>query len=238
MGGGTAGVRGCAAGASNMIPKLRHLVAEVDAALDIYLAGRTGQQFNKVAFILADDCCELASKLYLITRNPNWSDDTRADKTKGRPRFKNFPAFTGEVQAACPATAGLLIRIQARRERRNGFFHSAHLLDLTLQSHDVNEALRDLLEYGAQLFGADWAEEVKGTGNLETAEVLLRLDHHSRADPRIGPKVSDLFAKLKRTDKQTTKGCEVTHHPDDHHLRLAVRNGGKELRDKLAALLP
>ena len=231
MGGGAAGVRECTAGACRMIAKLRHLVAEVDAALDIWLAGRTGQQFNKVAFILADDCCELASKLYLITRNANWSDD------QANGRFKPFKTVTTEVRVACPAVADILNRVEARRIRRNGFFHSAHLLDLTLQSHDVNEALRDLLEYGALLFGADWTEEVKGTGNLETAEVLLRLDHQSRADPRIGPKVSDVFAKLKRTEKQTTKGCEVTHHPDDHHLRLAIRNGGKELRDKLAALL-
>jgi hypothetical protein len=214
-----------------MIPKLRHLVAEVDAALDIYLAGRTGQQFNKVAYILADDCCELASKLYLITENPAWSD------AQANSRFKSFKTVTAEVRAACPAANDLTRRIEARRERRNGFFHSAQLLDLTLQSHDVNEALRDILDYGALLFGDEWVEEVKGTGNLETAEVLLRLDCRSYADPTIGPKVSAIFAKRKRTEKQKANGCEVTHHPEDHHLRLAIRNGGKELRDQLAALL-
>ncbi|MBL9069064.1 MAG: hypothetical protein JNM03_03655 [Sphingopyxis sp.] len=212
--------------------KLRNLVAEVDAALDIYLAGRTGRQFNKVAFILADDCCELASKLYLIMQNPGWSD------AQGNGRFKSFRTVTSEVRAALPATATILARIEARRVRRNGFFHSADLLDLTLQSHDVNDAMRDMLDYGALLFGQDWADEVTGTGNMETAEVILRLDCAARADPRIGPKVSDVFAKRKRTEKQKAKGCEVTHHPEDHHLRLAIRNGGKELRDQLAALLP
>ena len=76
--------------------KLRHLVAEVDAALDIYLAGRTGQQFNKVAFILADDCCELASKLYLITLSPAWSD------ARANGGFKSFKNVTAEVRAARP----------------------------------------------------------------------------------------------------------------------------------------
>ena len=87
-----------------------------------------------------------------------------------------------------------------------------------------------MLDYGALLFGQDWADEVTGTGNMETAEVILRLDCAARADPRIGPKVSDVFAKRKRTEKQKAKGCEVTHHPEDHHLRLAIRNGGKEPR--------
>lgn len=217
--------------------KLRHLVAEVDAALDIYLAGRTGQQFNKVAFILADDCCELASKLFLITQNPAWDDDKRPDKTVGRPRWKNFKEVTAEVRAACPAAADVIARIEARRDRRNGFFHSAHLLDLTLQPRDVKDALSDLLDYGALLFGAEWEEEVKGQGNLETAAVIIRLDCKAHGDPRIGPKVANIFAKRKRTEAQKAKGCEVTHHPDDHHLRLAVRNGGKELRDILQALL-
>jgi hypothetical protein len=214
-----------------VIDKLRHLVAEVDAALDIYIAGRTGQQFNKVAFILADDCCELASKLYLITLNKKWSD-----KGIGKP-FKSFKDVTAEVLAQCPAAADLIARIETRRDRRNGFFHSAQLLDLTLQSHDVNEALRDLLDYGALLFGGEWTAEVKATRNLETAEILLRLDCQSYADPSIAPKVSAVFAKRKRTEKQKAAGCEVTHHPEDHHLRLAIRNGGKELRDQLAALL-
>ncbi len=211
--------------------KLRHLVAEVDAALDIYLAGRTGQQFNKVAFILADDCCELASKLFLITQNPAWSD------AKANGNFKSFRNVTAEVRASCPAAADVLNRIEARRDRRNDFFHSAHLLDLTLQPRDVKDALSDLLDYGALLFGNEWTEEVKGQGNLETAAVIIRLDCKAHADPSVGPKVANIFAKRKRTEAQKMKGCEVTHHPDDHHLRLAVRNGGKELRDVLQALL-
>jgi hypothetical protein len=214
--------------------KLRHLVAEVDAALDIYLAGRTGQQFNKVAYILADDCCELASKLYLITQDPAWSDAT------GNNRFKSFKAVTAEVRASCPGAADLTRRIEGRRERRNGFFHSAHLLDLTLQSHDVKEALRDVIDYGSLLFGDAWNEEVSGTRNFETAEVLLRLDCLSYADPALPLRIASVFANLPRTVQATPKerGCEVAKHPDDHHLRLAVRNGGKQLRDRLQALLP
>lgn len=212
--------------------KLRSLVAEVDAALDIFMAGRSGQQFNRVAFILADDICELGSKLYLVSGNANWSD--------ARPNggFKSFHEVTTEVLAACPAGQDLITRIRARRARRNGFFHSAHLLDLNLHAHDVNDAMRDMLDYGACLFGAAWDAEISGTRNLETAAVIVRLDCASYADPRIGQEVSKIFAGLRRSEKPTAKGCEVARHPDDHHLRLAIRNGGKDLRDKLSALLP
>ena len=213
--------------------KLRHLIAEVDAALDIYLAGRTGQQFHKVAFILADDCCELASKLFLTTANAAWSDANASG------RFKAFNTVTGEVRAARPATGAILTRIEGRRVRRNGFFHSAHLLDLTLQTIDVTEALRDLLDYGALLFGGQWDVEVRATRNLETAQLLLRLDCAAYADPRITRRVVDIFATQPGGGNAAAraKGCELAHHPDDHHLRLAVRNGGPELRDRLAALL-
>jgi hypothetical protein len=49
-----------------------------------------------------------------------------------------------------------------------------------------------------------------------------------------------MFASLPRTVVATPKekGCEVAKHPDDYHLRLAIRNGGKVLRDRLKALLP
>lgn len=215
-----------------MIGKLRHLVAEVDAAIDIYLAGRTGQQFNRVAYILADDCCELASKLYLLTRDPNWSDQTANG-------FRTFKAVTQQVRNAFPAANGILDRIVARRDRRNGFFHSAHLLDLNLHARDVKEALLDVLDYGEMLFGANWNEHVAATGSLETTQLLLRLDCLAHTDPRIPGKVSAVFANLKGGGKAAAKakGCEIAHHPDDHHLRLAIRNGGPELRAKLAALL-
>lgn len=54
--------------------KLPYLVAEINAALEIYLSGRTGQQYNRTAFILCDDAAELASKLFLIVDTPTWSD--------------------------------------------------------------------------------------------------------------------------------------------------------------------
>ena len=213
--------------------KLRALVAEVDAALDIYMAGRSGQQFNRVAFILADDICELAGKLFLMTGNPNWSD-VGVNKP-----FKSFHDITTEIVAAHQPAGDLVTRIRERRVRRNGFFHSAHLLDLNLHTHAVNEALRDMLDYGECLFGNNWRSEISGTRNLETAEVLIRLDCASYANPAITPKVLDILAKQKRPKSAPkASGCEIAFHPDDHHLRLAIRNGGKQLRDKLKVLMP
>jgi hypothetical protein len=71
--------------------KLPYLVAEINAALEVYLSGRTGQQFNRTAFILCDDGSELTSKLFLLTDDPAWSD------ASGR-GFKNFKQVTADVR--------------------------------------------------------------------------------------------------------------------------------------------
>lgn len=96
--------------------KLPYLVAEISAALEVYLSGRTGQQYNRTAFILCDDGAELASKLFLLTDTPTWSD-------KGGGRFKTFKDVTGEVRAVFlakraadhAAVDALLKRIEGRR---------------------------------------------------------------------------------------------------------------------------
>ncbi len=213
--------------------KLRHLVGEVEAAFDIHLAGRSTEQFNRTVFILVDDAVELAAKLYLIERNAAWSD------VKGDGRFKNFGNVIGEVRTATghASVDALLTRAETRRQRRNGFFHSTHLLDLTIPSHEVNLALADLFDLGAALFPG-WGTEVEAAGNLETAEALVRFDCRARADPSLTPQVMGVFERHKRASgKARARGCEVVFHPEDHHLRLAVRNGGKGLRDTLRALL-
>ncbi len=220
--------------------KLPYLVHEICAAIEVYLSGRTGQQYNRTAFILCDDGAELASKLFLITDTPGWNDR----KTNGR--FKDFKDVTSEVRAVFLAKRAadqgaadtLLQRIEARRARRNEFFHSTHLLDLNFHARDCVEALVDLLDYGKLLFPADWDTAVAATGNMETCEAILRIDKKTYADPSVGPKMNALLKKQPRLgEPPAKKGCEVTHHPEDFHLRLAIRNGNKDLRDRLRALL-
>ena len=68
----------------------------------------------------------------------------------------------------------------------------------------------------------------------------MRLDRKAYGDPSVSGKLNDLLAKWPRNSILPTpkaKGCEVAHYAEDMHLRLAIRNGGKELRDKLRALL-
>jgi hypothetical protein len=220
--------------------KLPYLVAEINAALEIYLAGRTGQQYNRTSFILCDDCAELASKLFLLRDTPTWSD------TKVNNRFKPFKDVTSEVRGVFLAKRAadhtvadtVLKRIEARRERRNKFFHSTALLDLTLQPRDCVDSFCDLLDYGRLLFPVDWETEVTAAGNMETCEALIRLDRKTYGDPSVGPKVNDILAKWPRNGpKPKKRGCEVAHHAEDMHLRLAIRNGGRLLRDRLRALL-
>ncbi len=220
--------------------KLPYLVAEINAALEVYLSGRTGQQYNRTAYILCDDGAELASKLFLLTDKPLWSD-----KGANKP-FKSFKDVTGEVHGVFQAKRAadhaaidaLLKRIEGRRDRRNDFFHSTHLLDLNLHARDCVEAFCDLLDYGELLFPVDWAGTVAITGNMETCEAVIRLDRKSYNDPSLGPKVNAIFAKWRSPgEKPKTLGCEVAHHAEDMHLRLAIRNGGNSLRDKLRGLL-
>lgn len=220
--------------------KLPYLVAEINAALEVYLSGRTGQQYNRTAFILCDDCTELASKLFLLTDDPAYRD------TKPNGHYKNFKDVNKEVRAVFLAkrvadhgtTDTLLKRIEKRRDRRNEFFHSTTLLDLNLPARGCVEAFCDLLDYGKLLFPTEWDAEVAAAGNMETCEALVRLDRKTYNDPGVGPKVNDVLASWPRNSpKPKIKGCEVANHADDMHLRLAIRNGGGALRDKLRALL-
>lgn len=220
--------------------KLPYLVAEISAALDVYLSGRTGQQYNRTAFILCDDCAELASKLFLLTDSQAWTD------IKQNGHFKRFKEVNDEVRAVFQqkrpddrrTLEALLLRIERRRERRNQFFHSTHLLDLTLHPRDCVDTFCDLLDYGVLLFPGAWEIEVAGTGNMQTCEALIRLDRMTYNDPGLGAKLNNLLAKWPRSGPNPCrKGCQVTHHAEDMHLRLAIRNGGSQLRDKLRALL-
>jgi len=137
------------------------LITEI-CALEIYYSGRTGGQYLKTALILCDDYTELTSKLFLLTDNPGWSDE------KSQHKFKNYHDIQGDVQAVFKTKrAGELAQaerlhgaMKARRERRNQFFHSTHLLDLTVNRRECVEGFCDLMESGRLLFGADWDSEV------------------------------------------------------------------------------
>lgn len=201
--------------------------------LEIHIAARSDTRYNRTVYILADDCAELASKLFLVRKNPAWSD------RGANGRFKSFRAVTQEVRTVLPDAADLLERIEERRDRRNGFFHSANLLDLTLNTNRVNHALVDLLDYCNLLFGPDWAAEAAATAALETAATLIRLDYAARSYPALQSRVRDVLAATPRHGMPTraVKGCAIVVYPEDQQVAIAVRMGGRTLRDQLLAIL-
>ncbi|MBZ5589356.1 MAG: hypothetical protein LAO05_12410 [Acidobacteriia bacterium] len=224
-----------------MNPSLTYLVDEICAGVEIYYTGRTGGQYLKTAFILCDDYGELVSKLFLQTDDPQWTDKKPNDHFKNHPDVlrdvKNVVAMKMAVHSE--EVNGLQAALSKRRVRRNDFFHSAGLLDLSVTSRNCVEAFCELLEYGEILFGADWRTALESSRNLGTLEVMLRLERLAFADPSITPKVSKVFQEWPRNTKNNKKaGAHVAEYPEDLHFRLCVTCGGKTLRDKLKALLP
>jgi hypothetical protein len=215
-----------------------HLAEEICAGAEIYYTGRTGGQYFKTAFILCDDYTELASKLYLVTSNPDWSEKHQNGRWKA---YRDVLTDALETYARDNADAIQLAELQEgmkqRRERRNGFFHSAHLLDLGLTFRACIEAYCDLFEYCELLF-SDWDRAMASVRNLETLSILFKLEHCALSDPSVSGRVNEVIGEWSR-NKASTKGTGVqeAQFPEDLHLRMCVINGSAELRDRLQGML-
>lgn len=221
--------------------QLTYLVDEICAGAEIYYTGRTGGQYLKTAFILCDDYTELTSKLYLVKVQSTWSD-----KKASGGGFKNYHDVQQDIKnwfaanrtAEQAQVSTLLDAMAARRKRRNDFFHSTHLLDLSVTHRNCVEAFCDLLEYGELLFGAEWTDQVRAARNLETLQLLLQIERKAFSDPAVSSRVNRLLCDWPRNRSSSAKkGVHLAEYPEDLHLRLCVIHGGRDLRDKLAALL-
>lgn len=222
--------------------QLTYLLTEISAALEIYYSGRTGGQYLKTAFILCDDYTELTSKLFLLTDNPGWSD------TKNGERYKTYHDVQKDVRAAIQAKRAehlaevdrLAASMKARHERRNEFFHSTHLLDLTVNQRECVEGFCDLMDYGKVLFGTDWESEVSSRDQMDALYTFLRLEKRSFCDGTIMPRVNSVLKNWPRHEKDKSvskKGAQHAEYPDDLHLRLCIIWSGRELCEKLKSLL-
>jgi hypothetical protein len=224
-----------------VIGQLVYLADEVCAGVEIYYSGRQGGQFYKTAFILCDDYTELVSKLFLLCDDAGWTDALAA------PRFKSYHRVKTDLEdvirqkraSDLRAVEALHRAMESRRERRNGFFHSAKLLDLSVTHRMCVESFTDLFDYATLLFGDPWRKAEAGARDLETYELLLRVEKLSLSAPTLERKLMSLLAEWPRNNKQSrSRGLQVAAHPEDLHLRLAVSNGGSEFRDRLRAMLP
>lgn len=173
--------------------------------------------------------------------NSRWSDK----KPDGK-HYKNYHDIQEDVQNVVAVKSptdlekikGLHKAMKVRRDRRNAFFHSTHLLDLSANQRSCVESFCDLMDYGNILFGSEWATKIKGARNLDVFEVLLRLERKSFEDPSMTPKIMKILAEWPRNiSNASRKGVHLAVHPEDLHLRLCVIHGGNLLRDKLLALL-
>jgi hypothetical protein len=244
-----------------MNQSLAYLMDEICAGVEIYYTGRLGGQYWKTAFILCDDYTELVSKVFLLTDNPRWTDKKptggRANcsaPTCGRAAghtgtitesFKNYFDVLRDVENIVagkkPSQLARVKELQAamvgRRQRRNDFFHSTRLLDLSVISRNCVEAFCDLFEYGEILLKPEWRSSVENTRNLETLEVMLSLEKRSFSDPDITGKINKILQNWPRNNPTSrTRGIHAAEFPEDLHLRLCITCGGKALLSKLRAL--
>lgn len=244
------------------ITKLPYLIEEICAAVEIYYSGRTGQHYLKTAYILCDDYTELTGKLFLLINNPRWSDKKTIGPHKncatplcGRQpsidnpiteHFKNYHDILKDVEAVfekkrdpiLPYIKDIHVRMKERRKRRNDFFHSTNLLDLSIAQRGVFEAFCDLFSYGELLFGPQWQAHVESSRNLDTMRILLLIEKANISNPTLMDKAMRIIQKEKRNKTNTAKiGVHITEFPEDFHLRISVSNGSNILRDKLKALL-
>lgn len=182
---------------------------------------------------------------------PTTSDIERLTKGAGKDNFKNYhdvlkdvhDIFDAKRNAELPFLENFHQNMKARRDLRNDFFHSAKLLKLSIAQRDCVEAFCDLLDYGQLLFPVSWSTELSAERTLDTLEVLLRLDRKCYSNPSITAKVSSVLKTCPRyrlSSKNTIpkNGIQVAEYPEDLHLILSIIDGGQEIRDKLAALLP
>lgn len=223
--------------------KLPYLIEEICAAVEIYYTGRSGGQYLKTSFILCDDYTELTAKLFLLTDSTTWSDK------KADGHFKNYHAVLGDVDGvltprlADPIEVTFLrdihARMKDRRDRRNDFFHSTHLLDLSIAQRGVVEAFCDLFTYGELLFRDDWRRNIISSRNLDTMRILLRLEKENLGRPTIWGQAMEIIRDFPRNKSNAArKGVHLTEYPEDLHLRLCITHGSNILRDQLKALLP
>lgn len=166
------------------------------------------------------------------------------EKEIPRDRFKNYHRLQDDIREALQTDTAKLFdvgimfrRMSLRREQRNGFFHSAQLLSLTIGKNECVEAFCDLLDYGRLLFGASWDDELAGARNLDIMQVLLRLEKRTANNPALRDKINLVFEKWTLNETATKKGSMVVRYPNDLHLRLCVIHGDSELRTKLQTLL-
>jgi hypothetical protein len=219
--------------------RLSYLADEICAGAEIYYTGRQGGQYLKTAFILCDDYTELASKLYLIEDDENWSD-----KKASGGGFKNYHQVLSDVRETAPMApvatevAALQSEMRTRRDRRNRFFHSAELLDLNITARMAVEAYCELFRYCELLFGTRWGPAAEGARNLATLMILFKLERAAFAKPEITGRSSEILNKWPRNATSGRKtGIHQAEYPEDLHLRLCVTFGGTQLRAQLEQLL-
>lgn len=225
------------------MPRLVYLVDEIGSGMEIYYSSRLSGRYLKTAFILCDDYVELISKLWLVENVNGWMDK------KGNGSFKSFQQILNDVKDSknghCHPSehqriVELTHRIKERRTRRNEFFHSTHLLDLSVNKRRCVEAFCDLIEFGELLFGNDWCREIETNTKTDILCVLFQLEKMAFVDTTIEPRINELLGAWPRREKEravSKKGTQYAKHPEDMHLRLCLDWGGREFRDAIKSLL-
>jgi len=223
---------------SNPRLRLPQLMEEVTNVLETYYSVWPGNKYHKMVFILCDDCTELVSKLYMLTQNPDWSDEQAPRKYKG------YHEVLKEVEGSYAKTVSekeltelkqLHERMRNKHQLRNQFFHSTNVLQLTLEPRSCADGLLDLMYYGSLLFGAEWGRIVEKRRVMRVYEVLLRIEHASFEEPKYLDVLKDLLRRWTRKGFETA-GVQQVQYGEDLYLRLCVEWGGTDFLDEVMGI--
>ncbi len=164
--------------------RIADLVELIQSANDVYLANP--ERNVRFAYIQIDQLCELILKIWLQNNISGWNPVSH--QRNGKDYYKGFNTLIQEIIQSTSGNTSLhtlLNEFQARRDKRNNFFHNQDLAGLTVQPKECLQAFCDLYQLMEMLFSNEYKIAVNKEPIIKTQIAIIRLKNHSSHIERI-----------------------------------------------------